>query len=104
MAQIQQVLLKGKGAGDGADYDPSKAVAEFPKLPENTSESGAIDFQDWLYLVEQQVGSLASGASTWWTAMLEAAMKAYGKYQAATPIQRLAVVSELPAEWEDAAV
>eukprot|EP00439_Symbiodinium_sp_Y106_P028740 s5665_g3.t1 len=37
----------------------------------------------------------------WWTAMLEAAMKAYGKYQAATPIQRLTVASELPSEWED---
>ena len=75
-------------------------MAEFPKLQENTPESGAIDFQDWLYLVEQQVGSLASG-SMWWTAMLEAAMKAYGKYQAATPTQRLTVASELPSEWED---
>ena len=101
MAQIQQVLLKGKGVADSSDYDPSKAVAEFPKLAENTVESGAIDFQDWLYLVEQQVGSLASGASTWWAGMLEAAMKAYGKYQSATPIQRLAIVSELPEEWED---
>eukprot|EP00439_Symbiodinium_sp_Y106_P070347 s1173_g12.t1 len=101
MAQIQQVLLKGKSSGDNSEFDPSKAVAEFPKLQENTPESGAIDFQDWLYLVEQQVGSLASGASMWWTAMLEAAMKAYGKYQAATPTQRLTVASELPSEWED---
>ena len=101
MAQIQQVLLKGKGDGGGSEYDPSKAVAEFPRLPENSSQSGAIDFQDSLYLVEQQVGSLASGASAWWTGMLEAAMKAYGKYQSATPIQRLTVASELEPEWED---
>ena len=102
MAQIQQVLLKGKGGNEGSEYDPSKAVAEFPKLQENSAESGAIDFQDWLYLVEQQVGSLAAGASTWWAAMLDAAMKPYGKYQSSTPIQRLSVTSELAAEWEDA--
>ena len=102
MAQIQQVLLRGKGGAEASEYDPSKAVAEFPKLPENSPESGAIDFQDWLYLVEQQVGSLASGASSWWAGMLEAAMKAYSRYQAATPIQRLSVTSELSLEWEDA--
>ena len=101
MAQIQQVLLKGKDNNDSSEYDPSKAVAEFPKLPDNSPESGAIDFQDWLYLVEQQVGSLASGASLWWAGMLDAAMKAYGRYQSATPIQRLAVASELSPEWED---
>ena len=101
MAQIQQVLLKGKGGNESSEYDPSKAVAEFPRLQENSAESGAIDFQDWLYLVEQQVGSLAAGASTWWAAMLDAAMKAYGKYQSSTPIQRLSVTSELAAEWED---
>ena len=101
MAQIQQVLLKGRDNNDSSEYDPSKAVAEFPKLPDNSPESGAIDFQDWLYLVEQQVGSLASGASLWWAGMLDAAMKAYGRYQSATPIQRLAVASELSPEWED---
>ena len=101
ITQIQQVLLRGKASGETSEFDPSKAVSEFPKLAENTSESGAIDFQDWLYLVEQQVGSLAAGASTWWTGMLEAAMQAYSAYQAATPIQRLTVKAELPFEWED---
>ncbi|CAE7666959.1 GIP, partial [Symbiodinium necroappetens] len=101
ITQIQQVLLRGKASGETSEFDPSKAVSEFPKLAENTPESGAIDFQDWLYLVEQQVGSLAAGASTWWTGMLEAAMQAYSAYQAATPIQRLTVKAELPFEWED---
>ena len=101
ITQIQQVLLRGKPPGESSEFDPSKTVVEFPKLPENTAESGAIDFQDWLYLVEQQVGSLAAGASTWWAGMLEAAMQAYSSYQAATPIQRLTIKAELPFEWED---
>eukprot|EP00439_Symbiodinium_sp_Y106_P072982 s3287_g13.t1 len=101
MTQIQEVLLKGRSANETAEYDPSKSVVEFPKLKENSAESGAIDFQDWLYLVEQQVGSLASGASSWWSGLLAAAMKAYGVYQASTPIQRLTVRAELPPELDD---
>ncbi|CAE7711468.1 GIP [Symbiodinium sp. CCMP2592] len=101
MTQIQEVLLRGKSGSDTAEYDPSKSVVEFPKLKENSAESGAIDFQDWLYLVEQQVGSLASGASSWWSGLLAAAMKAYGVYQASTPIQRLTVKAELPPELDD---
>ncbi|CAE7716901.1 TSPEAR, partial [Symbiodinium microadriaticum] len=95
MTQIQEVLLKGRSSGEAADYDPSKSVVEFPKLKENSSESGAIDFQDWLYLVEQQVGSMASGAATWWSGMVTAAMTAYGKYQASTPIQRLSISAKM---------
>ena len=102
MTQIQEVLLKGRSGGDTAEYDPSKSVAEFPKPKENSTESGAIDFQDWLCLVEQQVGSMASGASVWWNGMVAAAMAAYGRYQASTPIQRLSISAELPAELEDA--
>ena len=101
MTQIQEVLLRGRSSGEAADYDPSKSVVEFPKLKENSSESGAIDFQDWLYLVEQQVGSMASGAATWWSGMVTAAMTAYGKYQASTPIQRLSISAVLPSELED---
>ena len=59
MSQLQQVLLKQKV--ETMDLEP-KAVQELAKLPEYTPESGATDFQDYLYLAEQQIGSLASGA------------------------------------------
>ena len=72
---------------------------EFPKLPDN---GGAIDFQDWLYLVEQQVGSMASGALTWWMQVNQAVTKAYADYQASSPIHRLTVKVDLPADLEDA--
>ena len=64
MSQLQQVLLKQK-TGDAMDLEV-KGVQELPKLPEYTPETGATDFQDYLYLTEQQVGSLASGATEWW--------------------------------------
>ena len=73
MSQLQQVLLKQK-AGDTMDLE-AKAVVELSKLPEYTPESGATDFQDYLYLTEQQVGSLASGATDWWQRTLQDDLK-----------------------------
>ena len=59
MSQLQQVLLKQKS--DTIDIE-GKAVSELVKLPEYTVETGAIDFQDYLYLAEQQIATLAAGA------------------------------------------
>ena len=77
MSQLQQVLLKQKT--DTIDLEP-KAVQELAKLPEYTPESGATDFQDYLYLAEQQIGSLASGAGDWWLRTLKVSQKAYAEY------------------------
>ena len=95
MGPVLSSKLKGRSASEAAEYDPPKSVVEFPKSKENSAESGAID-------LKQQVGSLASGASSWWSGLLAAAMKAYsGVYQASTPIQRLTVRAELPPELDD---
>ena len=93
MSQLQQVLLKQK-AGDTMDLE-AKAVVELSKLPEYTPESGATDFQDYLYLTEQQVGSLASGATDWWQRTLQVAQRAYGEYQSLSPMKRLSVKAVL---------
>ncbi|CAE7413089.1 GIP [Symbiodinium sp. CCMP2592] len=94
MSQLQQVLLKQRG-GDTMDLE-AKAVVELSKLPEYTPESGATDFQDYLYLTEQQVGSLASGATDWWQRTLQVAQRAYGEYQSLSPMKRLSVKAVLP--------
>ncbi|CAE7397602.1 GIP [Symbiodinium sp. CCMP2592] len=95
MSQLQQVLLKQKG--ETMDIEP-KAVQELAKLPEYTPESGATDFQDYLYLAEQQIGSLASGAGDWWQRTLSVAQKAYAEYQSLSPMKRLSVQVTLPAD------
>ncbi|CAE7314814.1 GIP, partial [Symbiodinium sp. CCMP2592] len=99
MSQLQQVLLKQKG-GDTMDLEP-KAVVELSKLPEYTPESGATDFQDYLYLTEQQVGSLASGATDWWQRTLQVAQRAYGEYQSLSPMKRLSVKAVLPEDLKE---
>ncbi|CAE7442809.1 GIP, partial [Symbiodinium necroappetens] len=96
MSQLQQVLLRQKGA-DALDLEP-KAVTELAKLPEYTPESGATDFQDYLYLAEQQIGSLALGAGEWWQKTLAVAQKAYAEYQSLSPMKRLIVKAVLTEE------
>ena len=94
MSQLQQVLLKQKH--ETSDLEP-KAVQELAKLP----ESGATDFQDYLYLAEQQIGSLSSGAGEWWQRTLRVAQKAYSEYQSLSPMKRLGVRVTLPDDLQD---
>ncbi|CAE7455154.1 GIP [Symbiodinium natans] len=96
IGQLQQMLLK---KGDGLDVD--KASPNFPMLPDYTPESGAIDFQDWLYLVEQQVSAMAASAGEWWKQVMGSALEAYQEYQALSPIKRLGVKARLSEELQD---
>ncbi|CAE7357932.1 GIP, partial [Symbiodinium sp. KB8] len=98
MTQLQQVLLKQKN--ETIDLEP-KAVQELAKLPEYTPESGATDFQDYLYLAEQQIGSLSSSAGEWWQRTLRVAQKAYSEYQSLSPMKRLGVRVTLPDDLQD---
>ncbi|CAE7288644.1 GIP, partial [Symbiodinium sp. KB8] len=77
------------------------AVQELAKLPEYAPETGAIDFQDFLYLAEQQIGSLASGAGDWWSRTLAVAQESYAEYQAMSPMRRLSVKPTLTSELRD---
>ena len=97
MAQLQQLLLR---KSDGLDVE-AKGTPELPKLGEYNPETGAIEFQDFLYLVEQQVGSLASGAGEWWQKTLQVAQAAYMEYQTLSPVKRLGVKAQLSEELKD---
>ena len=94
MTQLQQVLLK---KNEALDLD-AKGTPELPKLAEYSPETGAIEFQDFLYLAEQQIGSLASGAGEWWQKTLEVSQAAYLEYQALSPVKRLGVKAQLTAD------
>ena len=97
MTQLQQVLLK---KNEVMDLE-TKGTTELPKLGEYNPENGAIEFQDFLYLVEQQIGSLASGAGEWWQKTLEVSQAAYLEYQGLSPVKRLGVKAQLTPELKD---
>ncbi|CAE7349611.1 unnamed protein product, partial [Symbiodinium sp. CCMP2456] len=98
MTQLQQLLLRQKP--EGMDLEP-KAVQELAKLPDYAPETGALDFQDFLYLAEQQIGSLASGAREWWSRTLAVAQESYAEYQSMSPMRRLTVKPTLTSELRD---
>ena len=51
--------------------------------------------------MEQQIGSLASGAGDWWQKTLAVAQQAYSEYQLLSPVKRLNVKAQLTDELRD---
>ncbi|OLQ10709.1 Retrovirus-related Pol polyprotein from transposon TNT 1-94 [Symbiodinium microadriaticum] len=94
MRQLQQAYLDKK---DGPEQEAVKGGVELPKLPEPHADGG-VEFQDWVYMTEQMVGSLTDKAGTWYMATLACAKEAFMKYQAATPLLRLNIAPVIPVE------
>ncbi|CAE7714237.1 unnamed protein product, partial [Symbiodinium necroappetens] len=82
---------------DGPEQEVVKGGIELPKLPEPHADGG-VEFQDWVYMTEQMVGSLTDKAGTWYMATLACAKEAFMKYQAATPLMRLSIAPVIPVE------
>ena len=94
MRQLQQADLDKK---DGPEQEVVKGGIELPKLPDPHADGG-VEFQDWVYMTEQMVGSLTDKAGTWYMATLACAKEAFMKYQAATPLMRLNIAPVIPVE------
>ena len=97
MRQLQQVHMAKK---DNAEHEAPKNGIELPQMPDLTGDS-AVEFNDWLYMAEQVVGSLTDNASTWFSLNLVCAREAYGRYQTSTPMARLSVSPIRPPELRD---
>ena len=91
MRQLQQAYLEKK---DGPEH-VIKGGIELPKLPEPHADGG-VEFQDWVYMTEQMVGSLTDKAGAWYMATLACAKEAFARYQTATPLDRLNIAPALP--------
>ncbi|CAE7467813.1 RE1 [Symbiodinium necroappetens] len=94
MRQLQQAYLEKK---DGPEQEVIKGGIELPKLPEPHADGG-VEFQDWVYMTEQMVGSLTDKAGAWYMATLVCAKEAFARYQAATPLDRLNIAPILPGQ------
>ncbi|CAE7454971.1 unnamed protein product, partial [Symbiodinium necroappetens] len=92
MRQLQQAYLEKK---DGPEQEVIKGGIELPKLPEPHADGG-VEFQDWVYMTEQMVGSLTDKAGAWYMATLACAKEAFARYQTATPLDRLNIAPALP--------
>ena len=88
MRQLQQVHIAKK---EGSEHEAPKSGIDLPNMPDLTGDA-AVEFNDWLYVAEQVVGSLTE---TWFSMNLN---EACARYQVATPLERLAVVPARPVE------
>ncbi|CAE7234262.1 hypothetical protein AK812_SmicGene14430 [Symbiodinium microadriaticum] len=93
MRQLQQAYM---GRTEGGDF---KGV-ELPAMPD-PGQDAAVEYADWLYEVEQSVGSISDKASLWFAGCMAVAHKTYLKYVDATPLQRLSLEPEIPVELKD---
>ena len=70
MQVLQEKMISGPHRG--ADYmETVKAPMDLPKLSMWDPESGPIDFNDWLALIQPYMEDLADTATEWWTEMLK---------------------------------
>ena len=93
MAQLQQAYL-GRPEGD------LKATVDLPQMPE-VGPDAAVEFSDWVYEAEQAIGSLSDRAALWFSACLEVARNTYDIYVTSSPLQRLSLTPDIPAELKD---
>ena len=88
MQVLQEKVLAGPHRG--SDYmETVKAPMELPKLSLWDPESGPIDFNDWLALIQPYMEDLADTATDWWSEMLKQVQGWYDDHMALTPLARL---------------
>ena len=88
--QVLQELKVMSGSSRGSDYvETVKAPMELPKLSIWDPESGPIDFNDWLALIQPYMEDLADTATEWWTEMFNQMQQWYDDHMALTPLARL---------------
>ena len=96
MRQLQQLQMNRK---DHTEAEAVKGGTELQKMPE--PGDAAVEFNDWMYITEQQLGALTDNASAWFGKCLTCAREAYVRYQGSSALERLSVVPELTEELRD---
>ena len=61
----------------------------FPKLPEATSRTAALEAGDWLAQLAPLVGDVSQRAATWWSGIMSRCMELYRQWLTASPLERL---------------
>ena len=72
MRQLQQVHIAKK---EGSEHEAPKSGIDLPTMPDLTGDA-AVEFNDWLYVAEQAVGSLTDNAATWFSMNLKCGREA----------------------------
>ena len=86
----EQALNRGVGSPT-AQENVKPGSATLQSLPAPKDETSSLLFQDWLEIATIAMSDLSDSSAEWWAQLLDAVNEAYGKFLAATPIERLSI-------------
>jgi hypothetical protein len=79
------------GVSRGAGFlgeNPNETLRTF-ELPRLTVDTTALQFGDWMSMVDSQMGDLSYSSNLWWGMVKSAAESCYGEWLRSGPLERL---------------
>ena len=89
MQEIQKKLVTSSEGRSSEDMEVVKFSGELPRLAEWTSDSGPIDYNDWLLCLTPQMADLSQSSQLWWETTVAEARRWYEEHMQLSPIARL---------------
>ncbi|CAE7307947.1 RE1, partial [Symbiodinium microadriaticum] len=94
MRQLQELQVKAltKTDADGDSPEVVKtAVTTLPTLDSPEGDQCGLVFQDWMVQITTAMQDLSTSSGVWWESVKEVVLKAYTRWLAASPIERLGI-------------
>ena len=100
MRQLQDVLVKKEQASSSADEPETvkPGVSSIPKLKGIDPNTSPMDFQDWVTLLKARMHDMSATSHLWWPKVVHEAEQVYQRFATASPIEKLQVKPNMPAE------
>ncbi len=89
MQQLQRQLIEGRDdeKGNGGEY--VRSSPQLPMLAEWSPQSGPIDLNDWLSLIEPMMSDLTASSGEWWKTLMSEATSWYHHHMKLPPLDRI---------------
>ena len=89
MQQLQRQLIEGKEDEKGSGGEDVRSSPQLPMLSEWSPQSGPIDLNDWLSLIEPLMSNLTGSSGEWWKTLMSEAMSWYHHHMKLPPLDRI---------------
>ena len=90
MQDLQRQILQSKGEDRGEEAEYVRYSQDLPRLPDWSSDTAPIDYNDWLVQITPLMSDLTASSEEWWSLTLDQARAWYYEaHMKLSPIQRL---------------
>ncbi|CAE7671933.1 GIP, partial [Symbiodinium sp. CCMP2456] len=91
LQDLQAKAMKKDGNAEDSPEVVKTATVALPELAPPLSETSGLQLQDWLVQITTSMQDLSSGSGDWWEYVREMVTETYGRWLAATPLERLQI-------------